>query len=194
MNSFILKYMNSYAILDINKGVEMENQKNNSGLMVLIVILCLIVLGLGGYIVYDKVINKEKSTEQNSAEEQIEEKLTTKKLLSELTGEWGACKDSSCYGIIIGKRDNGEYYYTPYLMWSDGGTSGTIKKVSYKEKNVYLLTVYYAAYEGMESSGEEHTDEYEINISEVSSDIIYINNTKYQKITTDREAFFNSIK
>ena len=38
----------------------MENQKNNTGLIVLVIVLFLLVLGLGGYIVYDKVLsNKE---------------------------------------------------------------------------------------------------------------------------------------
>lgn len=188
--------------------MEKEKKKNNT-LIVLVVVLCLLVLGLGGYIVYDKVLSKDgKITEQSNVDEQQEDKstnqtndakqqekvLSSDELLNNLTGEWGTCKDNSCYGIIIGKRDNGEYYYTPYIMWSDGGTSGTVKNSEYKEKDVYLLTVYYAAYDNIESSGIEHTDEYEINISEVSSDIIYINDTKYQKITTDRETFFNSIK
>lgn len=167
----------------------MKQVKNNNGLIVLIVILCLLVIGLGGYIVYDKVINKEKPNEQSN-----EKQLTTDELLNKLTGEWGTCNEGSCQGKIIGKRENGEYYYTPYLMWSEFGASGTIKKAEYKEKNVYILTVYYAAYENMESSGDEHTDEYEINISEVYSNIIYINNIKYQKITTDRETFFSSIR
>ena len=35
----------------------MDNQKKNTGLYVLIVILCLLVLALGGYIVYDKCLN-----------------------------------------------------------------------------------------------------------------------------------------
>ena len=39
----------------------MESNKNN-GLIILIVILSLLVIGLGGYIVYDKVINKPKTT------------------------------------------------------------------------------------------------------------------------------------
>ena len=38
----------------------MENQKNNNGLIALVIVLFLLVLGLGGYIVYDKVLsNKE---------------------------------------------------------------------------------------------------------------------------------------
>ena len=35
----------------------MENQNKNGGLYVLIALLCLLVLGLGGYIVYDKTNN-----------------------------------------------------------------------------------------------------------------------------------------
>ena len=38
----------------------MEKEKNNSGLIALVIVLFLLVLGLGGYIVYDKVLsNKE---------------------------------------------------------------------------------------------------------------------------------------
>lgn len=37
----------------------MEDQNKNKGLYVLIAILCLLVLCLGGYIIYDKVINRQ---------------------------------------------------------------------------------------------------------------------------------------
>lgn len=40
----------------------MENQKNNNGLIALVIVLFLLVLGLGGYIVYDKVLSN-KTTE-----------------------------------------------------------------------------------------------------------------------------------
>ena len=44
----------------------MENQKRNTGLYVIVSILCVLVLLLGGYIVYDKVLsNKETPTENN---------------------------------------------------------------------------------------------------------------------------------
>lgn len=171
-----------------------QERKLSSGVIVLIVFLCLLVLGLGGYIVYDKFISKEETPETDNTEEVQEDKLTIDELLNKLTGEWGTCENGTCYGIFMGKRENGEYYYTPYLMWSEGGASGTIKNSLYKEKDVYSLTVYYAAYEDIESSGPEHTDEYEINISEISSNIIYVDKVKYQKILTDRETFFNAIK
>ena len=37
----------------------MEEKKNNKGLVWLIVILIILVLGLVGYIVYDKVLSKD---------------------------------------------------------------------------------------------------------------------------------------
>ena len=173
----------------------MEKQKNNNGLIVLVIVLSLLVLGLGGYIVYDKVISQEKLTDNSNISQQPQKKLTTEELLDQLVGEWGSCKDnSSCYGKIIEKRENGEYYYTSFVWQTDGDTSGTIKKAEYIEKDIYLLTVYYPTYENEIDSEEEHTDEYKIDISEVSSNIIYIDGIKNQKITTDRDSFFNSIK
>lgn len=59
----------------------MENQKNNSGLIALVIVLFLLVLGLGGYIVYDKVLsNKETPTNDitndvTSENTTVEEKL-----------------------------------------------------------------------------------------------------------------------
>ena len=37
-------------------------EKKNTGLIVLVIILSLLVLGLGGYIVYDKVLSKENTS------------------------------------------------------------------------------------------------------------------------------------
>ena len=50
----------------------MENQNKNSELYVLIVILCILVLGLGGYIVYDKVINPQ-NTQKSKNDYNIED-------------------------------------------------------------------------------------------------------------------------
>ena len=47
----------------------MEEKKSNTSLYIIIVILCLLVLGLGGYIVYDKILdNKEVDTKENNKE------------------------------------------------------------------------------------------------------------------------------
>lgn len=50
----------------------MENQKNNGGLIALVIVLFLLVLGLGGYILYDKVLNNKevkcKDTENSAVD------------------------------------------------------------------------------------------------------------------------------
>ena len=44
----------------------MEEKKNNKGLIWLIVILIILVLGLVGYVVYDKVLSKDKLVLNNN--------------------------------------------------------------------------------------------------------------------------------
>lgn len=46
----------------------MEERKNNTGLIVLITVLVMLVLGMGAFIIYDKVINKinEPNSEENN--------------------------------------------------------------------------------------------------------------------------------
>ena len=44
-------------------------EKKNTGLIVLVVILSLLVVGLGGYIVYDKVLSKEDSNINNGVKD-----------------------------------------------------------------------------------------------------------------------------
>ena len=67
----------------------MENQKSNKGLIALVVFLLLLVCGLGGYIYYDKVLNKEtkepKKTEKKVVEEKKEEE---KKSYENYVGTW----------------------------------------------------------------------------------------------------------
>lgn len=52
----------------------MEKQKNNNGLIVLVIVLFLLVLGLGGYIVYDKALNNNETLKKDvSNNETVEE-------------------------------------------------------------------------------------------------------------------------
>lgn len=52
--------------------MENNENKNSKGLLILVVILSLIVLGLGGWIVYDKVINKEEPKQEENEKEKID--------------------------------------------------------------------------------------------------------------------------
>lgn len=72
----------------------MENQKKGTGKTVIIVVLILLVLGLGGYITYDKILNKNET-------KQLEENV--KKLNSEIT----VLKDENTK-CIVQKQENTE--------------------------------------------------------------------------------------
>lgn len=59
----------------------MENKKNSKGLIVLVIILIICVLGLAGYIVYDKVLNKQTINTNNNTSS------TSKKIENTISNE-----------------------------------------------------------------------------------------------------------
>ena len=62
------------------------------------------------------------------------------------------------------------------------------------EKNKYEVTGYYSATSGDSIYGEnlEKEEELIIDTSKISSNIIIVNNIEYEKITGNREQFYNS--
>ncbi len=169
------------------------NKKN----IIITIVLCIIFFALGtflGLIIYDKINTKNPIVEDKSDNKTEEEKsLTKEELLDVLVGDWGNCEGQSCHGVIIAKKDNKVYTYMPYIMWSDGFVAGIITDVTNVKKDIYDVTVYTAAYEGLESSSPEQITTIRVNISEISAGTIYLNDTNFQKIAGDREAFYNSI-
>ncbi len=57
-----------------------ETKKSSKGLIILIIVLIICVLGLGGYIVYDKVLNKATANNTNTS-------TTTKKIENTIPNE-----------------------------------------------------------------------------------------------------------
>ena len=166
----------------------MERRKN-----IIIVVLILIILFLLGIIfgvvLRDKTTKKEKEPEKETTVTEV----NTDEVLSGLVGEWGMCLgEYNCRGIIISK-DNDKYYYSPYIMWSEFGQAGEIQSITKTEGKEYEITVHYAGYENELSSAPEETVKYKISISDLPLAILYVGGDKYQKMTTDRETFFNSI-
>lgn len=53
----------------------MENKKSNYGLIIIIVVLALLLEGVGGYLIFDKLINKsvQSNGEKNNVEEHVED-------------------------------------------------------------------------------------------------------------------------
>lgn len=68
----------------------MDSQKKNTGLYVLIAILCVLVLALGGYIVYDKTQNDKSSTATTTDTTNNKSNSNTNTLVSKLdnTKDW----------------------------------------------------------------------------------------------------------
>ena len=176
----------------------MEKEKKNVGVIALMGVIILILLVLCILFATGKLTFNASKPSEEKEEEKIQEpvvvELTREELMDKLAGEWGTCVDGSCFGIMVSKKDDNTYSYTSYLMWSDGINNGVVTDTSMAEENKYNVTVYFPPYEDMMNTYYEHTNNYLINISDIESNVIYIGDTKYQKITTDRESFFNSIR
>lgn len=102
----------------------MENNKNSKGLIILIIILIICILGLGGYIVYDKILNKPTPTTDNtksSTTKPINNESEYDKITSyDITLNSNNHKIYYKYKIVAGKdnyedielaKENGEYIY-----------------------------------------------------------------------------------
>ena len=83
----------------------MENQKSNSGLIALVIVLFLLVLGLGGYIVYDKVLSsRENSTNDTTNDVPSDNTIEEKQL-----PEWAEYLLNQNITDIIYKKGKFEY-------------------------------------------------------------------------------------
>lgn len=102
----------------------MENNKNSKGLIVLVIILIICILGLGGYIVYDKILNKPTPTTDNtksSTTKPINNESEYDKITSyDITLNSNNHKIYYKYKIVAGNdnyedielaKENGEYIY-----------------------------------------------------------------------------------
>lgn len=102
----------------------MENNKNSKGLIVLVIILIICILGLGGYIVYDKILNKTTQATDNtksSTTKPINNESEYDKITSyDITLNSNNHKIYYKYKIVAGNdnyedielaKENGEYIY-----------------------------------------------------------------------------------
>ena len=108
---------NTPDVLELNTDSKKEDKPSNKGTIILIVLLILLVLGLGGYICYDKFIakkpetnntetkTKEKNGEKNPEEEKTDEessKVDEKLLTGKTLGDFALYKNNEeeypCYG------------------------------------------------------------------------------------------------
>ena len=110
----------------------METAKKN-GSIISVVILTILVVVLGGYIVYDKTLSNDtvtstKSTEKESTSEQnVNESISTNNQKESLEGQ---------FYILEGLRQKRRYY----LAFDNAETLGEDNRfIDYRQKKVYLV-------------------------------------------------------
>ena len=157
----------------------MEREKNNTGLVVTITVLIMLVLGLVGFIVYDKVLNQENSTNVGNNNETAKIEVTSN-LKSELRNLIPTVKYCNQY---LYKQYNGSSFKSTDLTQEDKtsnfnecqgllGVYHTEYKYDSTDKEVYLYD-YVLLYDS--ETGSYGKDYNNINIKENNIEIV--NNT-----------------
>ena len=143
----------------------MENQKNNKGVIAIAIILFLLVLGLGGYIIYDKIYNSQNSNNLTSNDNKIEDSTSNlyenteinKEILNELyriigvlpTEDEEILAPRHCLNVAV---TNTNYMGIPYandvFSWYVITYNKEADYEKYKDANIYVSdgTVKVSAY------------------------------------------------
>lgn len=167
---------------------------NKDNKKIITIVICLIFFAIGilvGYFICKKTIPLNEKEPDKEDKSNSEEKVN---ITNQILGDWGMCLDEwDCYGINITKNDNEEYFYEPYIMWSESAGAGKVINTEKVNDHKYILTIHYDAYEDFEVSSKEQTVEYVIDISKLSENILISSSKEYHKITKDRETAFDEI-
>jgi len=86
----------------------LENQKNNGGLIALVIVLCLLVLGLGGYIFYDKVLSNKEPVGEND-DNNGNENVTTYEYAIYNKGDEIKLNDGNTWIVLSDSNSNQDY-------------------------------------------------------------------------------------
>ena len=168
-------------------------EKKNSVLGVLVILLSVVVLELTGFIVYDKVLNKDTKNENNNNGVEVNDNssVSAAEMLDKVVGKWGNVNGMTCFFLSISNEDN-KYIFNSGQYGTDGGLLGDIIEYKAVDSEKLYLKVHFPERINEVSETPEQTNEYVINISELSSNIIILNNKNWEKVTGTWEDFFNS--
>ncbi len=162
-----------------------EEKKNNKGLYVIIAVLCLLVLGLGGYIIYDKSLsNIQKDTNTNNKNHNVyKEKKESK--------EDDSKKNDS------EEKENQKREYTPYEIGDkvtvelNDSNKSTFYVLKQSSKNEEYVTLFAEKEIGTSAFQEDYTDENEFEGSLIQSKLNELTanwtNVKEKRLITAEE-------
>lgn len=164
-----------------------ETKKNSKGLIVLVIILIICILGLGGYIVYDKLSTKPTPTTNNT-------KSSTTKLLDNnnineiLTITNRECTEKDMLNIVI--NNNKELYLVL--------DNKQIKMENIKVKQIEFVRSPFACDENslliLTQSGDlYYANNLYYDIKEVSEKEINISELKNTKLISEKTTFISGV-
>lgn len=107
-------------------------EKKNTGLIILIIVLSILVVGLGGYIVYDKVFTKEKEevSTKNETKEEAKIELSNAELEEYLSY------------VPIKEELNNYEDYNIYYNYTNDAYSGNLETISSLSKDLLMAKVF----------------------------------------------------
>lgn len=91
----------------------MENQKKGTGKTVMIIILILLVIGLGGYIAYDKITNKDENKNLQNEVKRLSTEITT------LKEEQANIQNQKSQESVKTEQTNNSFINAVYYGYSD---------------------------------------------------------------------------
>ena len=149
--------------------VQPKNQKSGKGLIPVVVILVLIVLGLGGYIVYDKVVTKE-TKEPEKTETQVEDNTLEESSISTVNNN-STTTIKTIFNNLVGNYSQQKTITDKYLSCT------YYAKLNLKEDGTYTYQAGCDCGGGIDASGN-----YALGV-----DKIYLDNDKCQPVTSPKD-------
>lgn len=184
----------------------MENtNKENKGLTILVVVLLLACIGMGGYLGYDKIINKD-SKKCESVADVKETKDTTKNTTTEKTEDifkdetikplyFETIKEKSKFILnLVPTSENGGYFSIRYVAVYDTGSEASIKDGYYDIKDGKLILKVHSS--DLSTTGRTAAifDELQINFTDDPEGSSYKNYTttyNEKELTIGNRTFYN---
>lgn len=124
-------FRKKYVIIDDRKVLVMRNKKGNIGLVVSLVVFIILTLVLGGYIVYDKVINNDEQKVVENEQDKVSEQeglVVQSKTIKDVVGKYVGTVSNvdnvdGDVSFTLNLYENGVFTYV-YSMYIPRGLMG----------------------------------------------------------------------
>ena len=172
-------------------------QKSNKGVIILLVIIIIILLGISGYLAYDKFMAKDIKTNEvteTQTKEESKNDNTTSQIIDnsdkDYSGYYKGCSkdeygDENCVELVLNKDK------TAFLLENPISASGVVGNYSINNDEIIINSIYQIS---SENAGIKNNT-YNLKID--NDEFIYsYNNINYKltKTTEDKLTLYNQMK